>query len=243
MITFFTYLFLLAGVQGILLSIFLITKKNNHSANIVLAAGVAALSLDLFQAVYYMNEWYIVYPHLMGITYAFAFLFGPIFYLYAKIISEGDNSFHKNYYYHFIPFILVLLYTVPVLLSGGEEKIIFLNRMIGGYPSVDYIIIDDLKPLYGIFYTVLTIRITSYYNKKIKDSFSNIDKINLNWLRNLAAAMVIIWFLIFATSIFDMVLKNSFNFAVPVAISILIYSIGYMGLKQPEVFNQVKEMK
>ncbi|MFO7446568.1 MAG: helix-turn-helix domain-containing protein [Ignavibacteriaceae bacterium] len=227
---------LLGALQGILLSVVLFTKKDNHTANIILGLAILAMSMDLLQAVYYNTGIYNEYPHLMGLTHSFPFLFGPIFYLYTKEISTGNPGITKKDLLHFIPFAAVFLYTIPVLILSAPEKIQFLHRMMYNNPPLDYAVISNIIPFHGIVYTVLTVRVISNHNRNIKESFSNIDKINLNWLRIIMIAMIIIWSLV-AVGFFVPV-NNQYDFVVPLAISILIYSIGYFGLKQPEIFQK-----
>jgi AraC-like DNA-binding protein len=70
--------------------------------------------------------------------------------------------------------------------------------------------------------------------RHIKDSFSSIDQINLRWLRFLIIGFTITW--LFALY-FDMQIKNPDDWDyVWLLVSLLMYLIGYMGLKQPEIF-------
>jgi AraC-like DNA-binding protein len=235
--TFETF-YLLAALQGVLLSVFLFTKKQNHTANLVLAVATLALSIELATVVYYSHGWYKLFPHAMGFSYPFPALYGPLFFLYAQLISKKKERLRAIDLLHFTPVIAVYCITAPVFLYSGEEKITFLNNMIMGIHDPIYTIFDVFIPVQGITYTILTIKVVAEYNRSIKDSYSNIDLINLNWLKYLTLGMIIIWSIVALITVARMVMLYfaHIDALLNIPLAILIYSIGYMGLKQPEIF-------
>jgi AraC-like DNA-binding protein len=234
----FETIYLLAAVQGVLLSAFLFTKKQNHAANIVLAVATLALSLELATVVYYASRWYRMYPHLMGYTYPFPALYGPLFLLYAKLISKKEEHFRVIDLLHFTPVLVIYGITAHLLFSSGEEKIIFLDNMMRGIHDPIFSIFDGFIPIQGITYTILTIKVVAEYNRNIKDSYSTIDLINLNWLKYLTLGMIIIWSIVALISVASVVglYFVHIDAFLNIPLAMLIYSIGYMGLKQPEIF-------
>jgi AraC-like DNA-binding protein len=234
----FTTIYLLAALQGVLLSVFLFTKKQNQAANLVLAIATIALSIELATVVYYNNGWYKLYPHLMGFSYPFPALYGPLFFLYARLISKKAKRLHAVDLLHFTPVLAVYCITAPVLLYSGEEKIRFLNNMFLNIHDPIFTIFDTFIPVQGIIYTILTVITVAEYNRSIKDSYSNIDMINLNWLKYLTLGMIIIWSIVAAITVMSALMPHQawIGALLNIPLSILIYSIGYMGLKQPEIF-------
>lgn len=234
----FVTFYLLAALQGVLLSAFLFTKKQNHAANLVLAVATLALSIELATVVYYSNGWYKHFPHAMGFSYPFPFLYGPLFFLYARLISKKEEHFRAIELLHFTPVLAVYCITAPVFFYSGEEKITFLNNMFLGIHAPIYSIFDGIIPVQGITYTILTIKTVAEYNRSIKDTFSNIDLINLNWLKYLTLGMIIIWSIVALLFVASVVMPPLayIDALLNIPLALLIYSIGYMGLKQPEIF-------
>jgi AraC-like DNA-binding protein len=236
-----TYIFLLASVQGFLLTILLFTRKQNHVANIILGILVGALSLDLLQKVYYVNSLYEIYPHLMGITNVFPFLYGPIFYLYAVLLTGERRRLAWRDLLHFVPAAVILTSTSWVYFLTGQEKIEFIHTLDLDRPAF-FRVVDYLLPIQGLTYTVLTILVLARHTKRIRDAFSNIDRINLIWLRTLTIGVGIIWSVVAAGVVVPALLNDfnshGFDVAIYFCISLLVYTIGYMGLDQPEVFRQ-----
>ena len=239
----FETIFLLAGVQGLLLSVILFTRKENHNANIVLAVTSFALSFDLFTVIYYQKGLYLEYPHFCGVTYPFPYSYGPLFYIYTKLVSKEEKKFGIKNLLHFTPVLIVYLISLPVFFYSGAEKIEFVKRMMSDNEPFIFKIVNWVIPFQGIVYTILTIRTVSNYNKKIKDSFSNIEKINLTWLKYLAIGTVTIWSIVAVIYAVHIIYsyQTDINFMLHISISILIYSVGYIGLKQPEIFMRPPE--
>lgn len=242
------YILLLGAIQGILLSILLFSKKINHTANVVLGIAMLALSFDVFHSAYILFGYYFEFPHYIGITYAFPFLYGPIFYIYARLISSADNSFNPKYYFHFIPFVLVVIYGIVfVYFRSTEFKLTLIdNESVSAVPGLQ--IINYLKPLHGIIYVLLTIKVLRGYNKNIKSSYSNIEKINLNWLRHLTIGLTVIWSIVVLSYLANILSERTVKLDhwIYMAASVLIYSIGYLSLLQPQIFgavNQIPEEK
>jgi len=234
------YILLLGAIQGTLLSIILFTKKENHTANFILAVAMLALSADVFNAAYIMFGYYRDFPHFMGITYAFPFLYGPIFYLYAKLISTDNKTFNAKYFLHFVPFLLVVIYGIVfVYLKSSEFKLMLVDskteNLLPGIKMIGY-----LKPVHGMIYVFLTIKVVSNYNISIRNSYSNIERINLNWLRHLVIGLSSVWGVVVLSFIINAFSAKEIqmDFLIYLAASILIYSIGYFSLHQPQVFSQ-----
>jgi AraC-like DNA-binding protein len=234
----FETIYLLATSQGILLSLFLFTKKENHAANRLLGVVILALSLELASVVYYTNRWYLIYPHAMGFTYPFPFLYGPLFFLYAKLIAKKADKLRAIDLLHFLPVAAIYCITAPVFLSSGDEKIVFINNMVMHIHSPIYSVISAVLPIQGILYTILTIKIVSEYHRTIRDNYSSIDRINLSWLKYLTFGMIIIWSIVALTTLVSAFIQPLERLDTPLnfSLAVLIYAIGYMGLKQPEIF-------
>ena len=74
----------------------------------------------------------------------------------------------------------------------------------------------------------------------MEDSYSNIERVNLRWLFWLAAATGGIWVLVTGLKIAQ-VSTAMRDGHVAIALAVLVYGIGYMGLRQPEVFRYQTE--
>lgn len=202
-----------------------------------------ALSADVFNSAYVIFGYYKSFPHFAGITYAFPFLYGPIFFIYAKLLSSKPDKFEIKSLLHFIPFLLVVLYGfLFVYLKSSEFKISLFG---GGSENVlpGLGLISYLKPVHGMLYVFLTINVVKIYNEKIRNSYSNIERINLNWLRYLTTGLSIVWGIVVISYIINEISANfiEMDFLIYTSASILIYSIGYFSLRQPQIFERIQK--
>jgi AraC-like DNA-binding protein len=199
-----------------------------------------ALSIDVFHSAYLIFGYYEEFPHIIGITFAFPFLYGPIFYLYARLVSSDNNSFQLKYYLHFIPFMIVVVYGIFTVYFKSTEFKFLLVKTDLEKTIVVLQMMNFLKPIHGMIYVFFTIHDVREYNNKIRNSYSNIERINLNWLRHLTIGLSIIWGIVVISFIVDAISGRNImmDYLIYLAASILIYSIGYLSLHQPEIFQQ-----
>ncbi len=240
---FFETIFLLASIQGMLLSIALFFRKQNHSANIFLSIVIFALSLDLLTSVYYSKGWHISNIHFSGVTYPIALTYGPLFYFYVKFLTKKSERFHLKEFIHFTPLFFVYALIFPVFFYSANDKLSFVQMMMSADQPFIYDIIETFIPVQGLIYTVAVVRLVFDYNKQIKENFSNIEKINLDWLKYLTFGMIFCWSTVAISHIADFFVdaNQGFGIVLHTAISVIIYSIGYLNLSQPEIFMKAKE--
>lgn len=234
---------LLGAVQGFLLGGVLATKSVNRSANRLLAVLMATFSIYLFTAAYIGAGWIEIFPHFYFVSYPLPLVFGPLVYLYAVQASDHDRRFAIRDMVHFLPLIVVLILTLPIYLKSGAEKIEFYRQLRADNFPVMLQVINWLKYVSGVSYSVATIRHLLRHRGSVKDSYSSIEWVNLNWLLWLARAGAAIWAVATALQVayaFHLPIQWLGN-PVALGIALLVYGIGYMGLRQPEIFNFVME--
>jgi hypothetical protein len=175
---------LLGIAQGIFLSIVLLTLKGNNTlANRLLSALLFSFAIGIAGATLGASGNYIRYPHLIRVGDPFVLLIGPLFYLYARTLT-GTRIKQKDLL-QIIPFIVYLLYLVPFYSQKGEEKIAFVKQMQESQrASVLFIVF--LRSVFLLIYTYATYQLLQQYAKAIREKFSNIDQLNLNWLHQVA---------------------------------------------------------
>lgn len=233
-------LLILGAAQGLFLAVLLATKQTNSAANRILAVAMSAFSLYIFTGVYYAREYYYAFPHFIGVSVPLIFVFGPILYLYAQTVSAGGHAFRKASLLHFVPFLLVTLYLAPFYLQNGASKIEFLHRLTQAGPPRDLAVIQQLQYPHGILYVFLTIRLLRRHRARLRENFSSLERINLLWLRNLTIGITAIWVLATGINLLDLAglgIGEMESSLTPLAVSFLVYGVGYLGLRQPEIFH------
>lgn len=231
---------LLGAIQGLFLAVALASKRRNRTANRLLAAAMLAFSIGMATSVYHAAGLETRYPHFFGWSYPMPFLFGPLIYLYAIAAADQRHRLTTRDALHFVPFLATVIMGLPVYLMSGPEKIAWYHRLLAGDVPLWIRIADPLKYASGIAYVVATIRFLRRHRERVKDSYSTTERVNLRWLLWLGAAATAIWLLAIGIGVAEstgIVRVARGDDYVALAIAILVYGIGYMGLRQPEVFR------
>lgn len=90
----------------------------------------------------------------------------------------------------------------------------------------------------------VTLRLLQRHSRAIKDTFSSVERINLNWLKIITVLTLVIWVLGVIIEFLQMFgLNEPVQPTVPISIALLIYVMGYLGLRQPEIFSHDAESR
>jgi len=244
---------LAAMLQGVLLFLFLIANRTgNRRANLFLAWLVLCYALDIGLETLYASPRVADYHWLIGLNDALFFLYGPLLYLYASFLTRPDAGAQKKWLVHFLPFLLVLIFYVPALFTQSVEvklgseglqplppgATVFLTAAVRGR-------IELASGFHELAYLIGTLFLLRQHRRKIQDAFSSLERIKLDWLNYLTVAtgvIVAVDILLYFFVNQDLV---AYGNAVTVALllcALLIYAIGYMGLRQPAIFALANEM-
>ena len=252
----FSLVFLLGAAQGMFLVLALLTlKKDAHRANRFLALFTLTFSITLIDVFLDYTKYYAAIPWTIGVIWTTNYLYGPLllFYTYSLIKKDWIPSRFKTLL-HFSPFALAWVILLPLFILSNELKIelLFSDTEQLFEASTDTIKLQILLAVVAVVFLSITtiIHIGVYlflllknlreHGKRLKDEFSSTDYISLNWLRSIAIATVGLWLLFTFSELFaeHFHIEEQTYYALHVIIAILIYTMGYFGLRQPEIFKQ-----
>jgi len=233
MIIDFIYIFMIMGAgQGFLMGIHLLSKKQNKIPNKLLGILMIAFALNLLDVFLIVSGQYVKYPHLLGITSVFPYVYGPLMFLFAKSTAEKLEKLSFGDYLHLLPFVILMIIGLPLYFLKSAEF-----KMGMAAQTVDAPILSAIGmfiPVVGVFYVYLSSGVLLKYRRRIKQSFSNIDQINLEWLQHFIWGNGIVWlFVIIAYSI-QPILPDWFmpNLIIYIPVASFLFWIGYISLSK-----------
>lgn len=225
-----TSLFLFAAAQGLFLSVILFLKKERNTS--VLAVMVLMFSVTLVEYVFFWTGYRFTFPHLNNISMPLFFLYGPLLLILIET-HYGIRKPIKEYWIHFIPFLLLLIYYLPYYVMGTEEKLVFASGQVQ-FSELRFLFIRAIPwlQIVSLFaYTLIAFRrqgLSSESNGSHKSVINNI-------------LVAFTGFVVSFLSYYLMVTLFSYNktsdYVISIAMSVFIYYIGYLGYSGLLVVN------
>jgi AraC-like DNA-binding protein len=246
-ITLFSVVMLLGAAHGLFLALALINAKvGNILAHRFLALLILAFAFDLGLEFLYQSRYLLLAPKLIYLQETVGFLYGPLTYLYVSTLtSRTAFLFPRMKWIHFLPFAMSFVLLLPLYALNDSVLVTLLysesemDGTLGGWPDVSAFLIEIL-PLFLIgFYLILSLRKLFRHARVIRDQFSSIGRISLTWLRSLLIALC----MLYVIYLFGVFFSDQFGIAketkdfLYVMIVIAIYTMGYLGLRQPAIFS------
>ncbi len=174
-----SYLSFLIAFQLLFVGIFLIThKKGNRRNNMLLSAVFFMIAWNMGDLTLQMNGVVLNWEFLQHIDDGFLFIYGPIFYLYTQGVIFKDFKLSSRDLLHLTPYLLLTISILSLsnLVPNLSEDIIQ-NEM-----PWQFYLISALMYVHLFVYIGLTYKSLWKYRLIIKNKYSQIDQINLDWL-------------------------------------------------------------
>ncbi len=231
---------LLGSAQGFLLSFLIFQKHRKLYANRFLSLFMFLYSMILVQMLLTDLGYGEKIPHILLVCLGLPFLIGPLHFLYAKSIINFSTKMEKIDWLHFIPFAIVELYFLSYFFRAKQQAlIVFENQQI--YDASFLLVLHNwLIILQSLVYLILTIILINKYSKDIKNVFSSIEKIKLNWLKTITSLVLfVLCFFIIENLLMVFGIQLSYHFNLTSFLyAILIYVLGYIGFSKSEIFAE-----
>jgi len=251
------------ALQGFTLcAILLVTSKGNGTANALMAALIAAISLHLIHMWLARTGFFLKHPQWAGIIVPLRFTWGPLLYLYARCVTK--KSLGARQLAHFLPYLMLVALGIPYLFYPEEKQISLLHyiwqdgaelKPMAQYPGIvtKFMAYWFGHQLHGTFFTIqfgiyciLVLRLIRQLNRRLQRYYSSLEWTNLRWLRAMSWVCLtfLLIFLVFNRSIQLLggyVDLNTLSANAPYLFMVVgIYFIGFMALYQPSILKGIK---
>jgi AraC-like DNA-binding protein len=236
---------LLGSAQALLLALALLSmgRAEGGAARRVLAALVISMAVVIFGGVMRTSHYEFVYPHLSRVHDPFVFLATPLLFLYLRTLIRRERKLARVDYLHFLPFALCVAYLAPYYLRSSAYKLNFLWAEYYA-PSLGYwyYIRSGLLLLQAAIYLTLMGAMLVRYSRALKAkgaARTEAESAVLFQVRFMLCGFLVLFLGGLLRYTLDQTART--NLLVPLGASALIYSLGYLGLRRPEVLTGDRE--
>lgn len=237
---------ILATFQLLFASLFLIThKKGNKRNNRIL--GLIFLFFSISLADFSLRIYGILFPNPVWhlIDEGFFLLYGPMLYLYVKGVVYLDFKMNKKTWLHFIPYGFYLVYLVYSMISldSLQQDQLSESMLSANLPTWLYLASLSVY-VYNLTYIWLAAKTVRTYRIVIRNKFSSLHQISLNWLSFIIQSFAAITIIAMIHNVIPAL--GSMIFLYVSLLFLLVYTFFFINrvlikaLNQPEIFAGIE---
>ena len=188
-------------IQGLIFAVLLFLRWYKKRKVSDLLLGLLLLILCYHRTTYTIGfmEWYDTFRNTKINYYLipFGLSTGPLLYLYVKSITTSEFKLRRYHLWHFLPQLLFTLYRLFIFgydsmqpgfdsTQNGILMDTINNQIVSTFHAV-------LSKIQLILYLAFTVQLFYHYRQKIYQFYSNIFKMELNWVRNFLAIYILLF--------------------------------------------------
>jgi AraC-like DNA-binding protein len=231
--------YLVGSLQGFVLATALLLRRPCLLSNRLMAAFVAVFSIDML-FMFLMNVLdYHRHTGLLVVSDPLPFLYGPLIYLYTRSLTTGQTRLRPRDLLHAVPCLAHYVSLLPMLLASPGAKIAYWEQVIGLHCDAGVRFWGTLVIMMALGYLVMVQWLLWHHARVIRERFSTLERMTLGWLRFLAGVVLGLWFVSFVVYVLvqNGVAVGERYGVTYIGATLLIYAIGWMGLRQPALLG------
>lgn len=235
------YIFLIAVFNALFFSVLILQKKPRAYHDNILIIWLVYLSV--FISAYAIPPHGLLHNHTLLASFLIPpfMLHGPFLYLYSSSLTREKVKLSRIELFHFIPFLLFMLYLLIAAIIPGYSAGITLEHRYSEDPLPALFIVFLLfSALSGPAYFAITILQLRKHGFTVFNNFSFSNDIDLGWLKKISYLFGFIWTALIIVAVIHHILHLfSMDFCLNglfLSLSVFVILIGYFGLKQKEIF-------
>lgn len=230
---------LVAAAQGLFLTVIIFVKFSKiYSVRFV---GILILLYSIVLISLFINDlgYSIKISQIYLLFTIMPFLIGPLHYLFALHLINPNRRLKLQDYLHFFPGVILLIF---LLINHNLKWFIFLPLTPPDGRSVLPPILlrfNWLITIHAFCYIIMTFRILKIHSREMKQMFSSVEKIQLNWVFNITYLALITLGIFFSeNSLMSIGINFSNNYTLSsIVVAFYVYTFGYLVLIRSEIFT------
>lgn len=240
---FWNSLFSINLAQGLfLITVFFVKRKNNPIASLLITAMILIMVITNFGYLVIRTDLLYYIPQAYLLPFGSIFLMGPLFYFYVKSFTQSTFAWEKKYYFHFIPYVIQVIYFHSFYTADKESIITFVNYFLNGTLPVnnEALVLFAIQEIHLITYMFLSFRLIKKYKEHKETPLILPRSQRYKWLKEMFILFLV--FSIMLVGLYTFIALNGkynpvTNFVYTVITSAIIYFISYKAVFSPELIN------
>ena len=178
------------------------------------------------------------FPHMLGISEGFPFLFGVILYFYFKIVFR-NYKIRPPDILHILPFLLFTMIMLPRYFSGADVKMLWMTgnqtppvfEWLVSFKTIRVIPWPWIKIIHMTIYLVLILvdfLALSKTDPRVRKWFSWLVGLFAGFIASYASYFILVKFSFF---------NNEWDYMISFSMMFFIYFIAWFGYLQPAIFS------
>jgi AraC-like DNA-binding protein len=240
--------------QTLMANLILMTNKvGDRYANTFLSLFLFSISL-LLSLLYISDFWLYFFPHVSNIHIPVIITLPVFLWFYVQRLTGENRDLNLAYQVlHFIPLLLIIAIMLPYYnLSGSEKMLIRLGEApVFSYSDTHHWVFTYLPSLkifmvaQGFIYSYFCYRKLIEHQKKIEHEFSNLERINLRWLKYLLVVNTLIYIMYLLANYWLQLMPDMrYLWLINVVIGCTLITVfSYFGIYQKIIFDNKQNDK
>lgn len=134
------------------------------------------------------------WPSLYFIPELAYYLDGPLLFLCIKSLVFKDFSLKRFDLAHLFPLLTFIIFMISMFYSQPYEQRLQMIWTESFVYSAGYVSMEFFVKLVRVFYAIACFVLIYKYKNKLKDSYSTIEKVHINWLNALIVGFMLVMF-------------------------------------------------
>ncbi len=234
---------------GIFLGLLIVGKSDKKSHDWILVSWLTLNVIQLFSFFYDFNFSNRDFEAIQIIGMLLPFGTAPILYFYVCDLVRKRRFQLKRYLYHFVPFLFMTSWMLYCYYNLASDQTFVVDQGFIQTRGIDSFFVINyglILAFFSFLYPTISLVLLYRHRKRVENEFSNIETVNMNWLRYwIIMSMIGFWvsFIAIWSGSFQWIdFTTSFQ-AVATLITLNIAVIGFFGLKQTTIFSDAIYVK
>jgi len=220
-----------AGISiALFITALLLNKKDKSKSDIILLLWIILMSIHLYLFKLHSTGEIYDMPYLLGISLPIPLLQAVFLYYYVAAVTNQLPKIRYIIFLHLLPAIVSYLYLISFFTLPSTQKIYVFEQNGKGFEIFSTIGLV-MSNLLGGIYVVWSSVLLRKHAKNIRNQFSDIEGINLQWMRFLIYGLSLIWAVVIFTD------NGPYIF---MTMAVFVILAGFFGVQQKTIFSNSK---